>query len=117
MPFRPTVKTGFHLRIMQGRLGMVQYRCVQYAEAVATLKKAIDKHLAKDPEELAYLAMTYVAHGQADAARVTISQAKRVLDNLKQPDTDPRRDIKKAAYREAEALVLDAGFPKNPISP
>jgi predicted Ser/Thr protein kinase len=107
--------------VIPNQIGMAQYRCGLFLEAIATLTKSHgspddQESETEDPTELAVLAMSRARLGQVDAARVTLAKLERIMkesNNANEKGTASDR----AFLREAQELILDHGFPTNPFSP
>src|SRR5262249_9604727 len=107
--------------IVPNLLGIAQYRCGQFREALATLTKphnstALSVDGANNPTELAVLAMSRARFGQIEAARATLDQLERLMQDSKLAE-GPDNARNRSFLREAEELLLDHGFPADPFAP
>jgi hypothetical protein len=92
-------------------LGTAQYRAGQYRDALATLTKAEQLPQAS-PANLAFLAMAWHRLGHEDRAHA-------VLVQLREAARGPMwaQHVEAQGFlKEAEALIIDAGFPNDPFA-
>jgi hypothetical protein len=110
---------GASIDIVPNALGLAQFRCGLYGDAIETLTKpnttrAASGGTAIDPCELAVVAMSRAHLGENAAARATLDQLERLMGDPKLAEgLDNARN--RAFLREAEELILDPGFPSYPF--
>jgi WD40 repeat protein/tRNA A-37 threonylcarbamoyl transferase component Bud32 len=93
-------------------LGVAQYRCGLWAEALATLNRSNELNMEKEPSDLAFLALAQQRLGQFEKARSTLS---RLRELMKDPQRAGNAEAK-AFLHEAETIELDRVFPADPFA-
>jgi hypothetical protein len=96
-------------------LGVTQYRVGLYREALATLTRTNTLFGGREPDCLAFMALSQQKLGQQEAARQTLAQFR---DAVKATGyrTEPGEVVD--FLREAEAVIeLDPAFPADPFAP
>jgi tetratricopeptide (TPR) repeat protein len=96
-------------------LGIAEYRVGLLPEALATLQRSNEMQRGKEPEDLAFLAMTYQRLGHPAEAREILGRLRDVSRQTSFPHITV--DNVHALLAEAEAMVLyDPIFPDDPFS-
>lgn len=93
-------------------LGAAQYRSGRLIAALATLNRSHELNKGQEPADLAFLAMSHQRLGQMKEAADMLHRLQELIKKDDQILLDP--DIQEL-LREAEGMVLDAGFPANPF--
>jgi WD40 repeat protein/Flp pilus assembly protein TadD len=99
--------------IFAGALGGLLLRAGRVDEAIIRLREGITAGEAEIPTDWAYLAMAHAKKGD-------LVEARRSLDRLRASRPDPQAsfwDLQELELLrgEAESLLLDAGFPRDPF--
>ena len=98
-------ETGYYLNT----LGVAQYRVGQFGEALATLNRSTKLNVvdgAPEPADVAFLAMTHHALGNADSAKTLLAQMRELA---KQPGWRDNAEAQ-SLLREAEEEVKMADY-------
>jgi len=83
-----------------GTLGVAQYRCGRYEEAMATLTRS-DALNGGIPEDAAFLALTHHRLGNAEAAQAALTRLREIMS-----DPEHAKNVKAQAFlREAVSLI------------
>jgi tetratricopeptide (TPR) repeat protein len=97
--------------VFRKTMGVAQYRCGLFAEALASLTVSIDLDWEQGADDLAFLTLVQHRLGQTEKARATL---KRLRELMKNPDDYDHGTM--ALLREAESIELDQVFPADPFA-
>jgi serine/threonine protein kinase/tetratricopeptide (TPR) repeat protein len=92
-------------------LGVAQYRVGQFAEALATLNRSVTLNVvdgAPEPVDVAFLAMTHHALGNADSAKAFLAQMRELANQPRWHTNAEAQSLLREAEEEIKTADYDA---------